>query len=318
MSSRDRVVSRRGLLLGTGGLALGWGLAGCGAGRAAYPGELPIACGEPGGTYIQFGQLLAAALVPAGVADSARALTTDGSVENLRLLESGEAQLAMCLADSAVRNPWTPRAIGRVYQNYLQCFVHADSPIETQADLAGARISIGAPGSGTAETAIRVLDALQVTADGAGTELVNLNQAVAADQLAGREIDVLVWSGGIPAPEIVDLQEQIDVRLVDLTEAIPLVNAEQAGVFQHTIIPAEVYDQPNDVGTLGVSNFLLSRPDLPDDVAAALVDLLIDNSRELVPEPSAGVQYLTPSSLIDTSPIDLHPAAARRYVERHD
>lgn len=315
--ARGRLLGRRELLLGAGGLGL-CALVGCGSDARDDVGSLRIACGEPGGTYIQFGQLLADALVGADIAADAEALTTDGSVENLRLLESGEAQLAMCLADSAALSAWPPYAVGRVYQNYLQCFVPADSPIRTHADLAGATISIGAPGSGTAETSSRVLAALQVTGEGTHAELVNLNLAVAADQLAGREIDVLMWSGGIPAPEIVGLQEQLDVRLIDLTDAITSVNAEQAGVFQHTIIPAEVYDQPADVGTLGVSNFLLCRPDLPDPVAAALVDLLIDNARDLVPEPSAGVQYLTPSSLIDTSPIELHPAAARRYVERHD
>ncbi|MGO1975286.1 MAG: TAXI family TRAP transporter solute-binding subunit [Propionibacteriaceae bacterium] len=311
-------ISRRRALLGAGGLGLAVGLGGCGTDAGEAVGSLRIACGEPGGTYIQFGQLLADALIGADIAVAAEALTTDGSVENLRLLESGEAHLGMCLADSAALSEWTPYAIGRVYQNYLQCFVPADSPIRTHADLVGTRISIGAPGSGTAGTSTRVLAALQLTGEGAATELVNLNLAVAADQLAGREIDVLIWSGGIPAPEIVGLQEQIDVRLIDLTDAISLVNAQQAGVFQHTIIPAEVYDQPADVGTLGVSNFLLCRPDLPDEAAADLVDLLIDNARALVPEPSAGVQYLTPSSLIDTSPIELHPAAARRYVQRHD
>ena len=307
------------MLAGTA-LAVGgaFTLSACGPRPPMFAGSLDIACGETGGTYIRFGRLLADTMMRLGICGSSTALVTHGSVENLMLLERDEAQLALSLADSAADNDWPPMAIGRVYQNYLQCFVRADGPIRVASDLAGRVISVGAPGSGTSTTSMRALRALGLM-PATGPEFVarQLDLATAASGIASGSVDALMWSGGIPAPEIVALQTTTELRLMDLSAAIAPLNREHDGVYQHTLIPAEVYGQEFDVDALGVPNFLLCRPDLPDAVAAAIVDMLIDSARALVPEPSAGVQYLTPSSLIATSPVPLHPGAARRYTERY-
>ena len=84
-----------------------------------------------------------------------------------------------------------------------------------------------------------------------------------------------------------------------------------------TSVPSGVYDSAGPIPAIGVSNLLLARPDLGDDVAARLVDALVDDAESLVPEDSVGVQYLTASSLIDTDPVPLHDAARRRYRERY-
>lgn len=303
------VLSRRTLLLAAGATLA---LAGCAPGSDR---RLRMACGEPGGTYVQFGQLLADAIVAAGGATSMEVLTTDGSIENMTMLREGGADLAIALADSAASVPEGLVAIGRVYQNYLQCVVLADGPVRAAADLAGRRVSIGAPGSGTAYTATRVLEALGLT-DGDGAALLeerNLADAVTA--LGDGEIAALFWSGGIPVPELDRLQDVAEVTLVEVARALPTLAVED--VYQSTIVPAGVYGLGEPMPTIGVSNLLLARADLPSGLAASIVDVLIDEAPDLVPEPSAGVQYLTPSNLIDTGPIPLHAAAEARYRERY-
>ncbi len=310
-----RQLSRRGVLgLGlTAAVGLVAGLAGC-APASARLDRLRIAGGEPGGTYIRFARLLAEATVRAGVARSAEALETRGSVQNIELLANGDADLAMSLADSA-SGATGVAAIGRVYQNYLQCVVRADGDLRTADQLRGRRLSIGAVGSGTSATAGRALDALGI--GGPGTELRQLGLTDAAAGLGDGAIDALLWSGGIPAPEIADLAATVPVRLIDLSEAIRPLNDRFDGVYQTTAVPAEVYGLAADVPTLGVSNLLLCRETMPADLAGRLVDVLIDDSRRLVPEPSAGVQYLTAPNLIDTSPAPLHPGAAAAYARRY-
>ena len=88
-------------------------------------------------------------------------------------------------------------------------------------------------------------------------------------------------------------------------------------VYAATTIPSRVSGAARAVPTIGVTNLLLARPDLGDDLARALVDALIDDAPALVAPDALGIQYLTPASLIDTSPIALHPAAERRYRERY-
>ncbi len=78
------------------------------------------------------------------------ALATEGSVDNLALLDTGSVDLALSLADSAAAVPEGDRlvAIGRVYQNYLQCIVRAADGLTSLADLSGRVVSLGAAGSG--------------------------------------------------------------------------------------------------------------------------------------------------------------------------
>lgn len=308
MRALDAVLSRRSLLLAAGATLA---LAACAPGADR---RLRMACGEPGGTYVQFGQLLADAIVAKGAATSMEVLTTDGSIENMTMLRDGDVDLAIALADSAASVPAGLVAIGRVYQNYLQCVVLVDGPVREAADLAGRRVSIGAPGSGTAYTATRVLDALGLTGDG-GAMLEELNLADAVTALGDGEIAALFWSGGIPVPELDRLQDVAEVTLVEVAQALPTLAVED--VYQSTIVPAGVYGLAEPMPTIGVSNLLLARADLAGDLAAGIVDVLVDDAPELVPEPSAGVQYLTPSNLIDTAPIPLHAAAADRYLERY-
>lgn len=313
----EQLVSRRRVLaLGAAAAAAGL-VGGCGAADPVTDLPLDIACGEPGGTYIQFGRLLGAAIRRTNVAGSAKALQTHGSVDNLRLLKKRSAMLAMTLADSAAISQWRPMAVGRVYQNYLQCVVRADSQIRTVSDLATRSISIGAPGSGTAQTAQRLLDTSGLLSGDTQASVQQLDLATAAAEVAAGTLDALIWSGGLPAPAIVALSSKQPVRLIDLAGAVPALNQQYGGVYQPAIIAANTYGQAGAVATIGVSNFLVCTADLPDQVAAALVDVLIDSARDLVPEPSVGIQYLTAETLIDTSPLQLHAGAVRRYQERH-
>ena len=86
---------------------------------------------------------------------------TDASVENVRLVASGRAELGFSLADTAadaVRGTGTfdrPRrvvALARTYDSFVQLVVRADGGIRDLRDLRGRRVGLGAPGSGTART----------------------------------------------------------------------------------------------------------------------------------------------------------------------
>jgi TRAP transporter TAXI family solute receptor len=296
-------LTRRGFLRGVGALAASgaaFALAGCGLGASGA--RFTMASGEPGGTYVEFGELLRAALQRRG-AFELDLRTTLGSVDNLGLLARGEAQLAISLADALDPSAPAPVAIGRVYQNYLQCAVLADSGMRVLADLAGHRVSVGAPGSGAAITARRVLEAAGL-ATGEGAAITS-------------EIDALFWSSGIPAPAIASLRERVAIRFVALADVLPALDSAYPDTYLSTALPRGAYGGVDDVPTVGTPNFLLASRDLPDDAAASLVDVLIEEAETLVPAGSVGVQYLTAANLIDTSPVPLHPAAAARYRTRY-
>ena len=269
---------------------------------------LRVAAGEPGGFYKEFAELLAGEL-PATV------LSTTGSVDNLGLVSEGEADLGLTLADAAAaayagRSPFTApvplRAIGRVYENYMQLVVPADSPAQSVTDLSGARISLGAQGSGAALFGDRMLAASGITAT---VDHHPLAEAVA--ELAAGNVDAILWSGGVPTPALAELHRRRPIRLVDLTDQLAALQAAHGPVYERVAVPDGGYGHPVD--TIGVPNLLVTHRDLPDDVAGAVARVLVTRASRLVPPQALGTQYLDQRSLIATAPLPMHPGAATAY-----
>ncbi|MEJ6490365.1 TAXI family TRAP transporter solute-binding subunit [Leucobacter sp. USCH14] len=311
---RPGAVSRRSVLL-AGSAALTLALAGCAPARTR---RLALACGEPGGAYLQFGELLGAALeARSGMPLDLR--VTHGSADNIEMLANGEVDLALSLADSANESSELHdlTAIGRVYQNYLQCLVRASSDIASFEDLAGRRVSIGAPGSGSSRTTRRLLESVGRGSGADAPVTMELELSAALRALAGGSIEALFWSGGIPTPEITDAAATTPLRVIDLGDVVAPLRAAHPQEYLDTRIPAGVYGTARSTATIGISNLLLSRADLDPDVARALVDVLVVDATRLVPTGSVGLQYLALDTLIDTGEVPLHPAATDRYRERY-
>lgn len=242
---------------------------------------------------------------------------SDGSAENIDRLIRGTAELGIALADTAAEHRGALVSLGRVYQNYLQCIVLRDSPFRQTSDLVGGRVSVGAPGSGTSLSSRRTLAALDLATPASPIELLELNLADAVEQLEAGSIDAVMWSGGIPVPELSGLALAGAVTLIDLQPSLPRLTREFGAVYQPASIPPAVYSSREPLPAIAVGNLLLSRPDFPDDSARALVDTLVDDAEALITLPTYGVHFLSPPTLIGTSPIPLHPAAQRRFAERY-
>ncbi|RBO88883.1 TAXI family TRAP transporter solute-binding subunit [Nocardia puris] len=271
-----------------------------------------LASGEAGGFYHAFARLLADVAAATG-AVRIEPLTTSGSQENLDLLGAGLADAALALADSARSAPGSAVALGRVYENYLQLAVRADGPIRAVDELRGARVNLGAAGSGAALTGERLLRAAGIDpARDITVEHRSLSDAAVA--LRAGSIDALLWAGGVPTGA---LEVPARMRLLDLGELAAPLRASYGPVYDRVAIPADAYPGAAAVHTVGVANLLLTTPALPDRAAAAIVDLLAGHPDDLVPAEAAGTQFLDVRSLIGTGPIPLHPGAAAAYRRRH-
>ncbi|GAC02036.1 hypothetical protein GONAM_41_00230 [Gordonia namibiensis NBRC 108229] len=311
MSYARGSVDRRTVLRGCSGMGALLLLSACGDERGS---PVRLAAGETGGFFWEFAGLLAAAADRSG-APPIRPLRSNGSAENLDALSAGSAELALSLRDAAVERA-DPQltALGCVYENYFQVAVRADSGIATVADLRGRVVSVGAPGSGAAELSQRVL-----VAAGLGPERdirpVRQTMREARAALAAGEVDAVMWAGGLPTPAFAD--PQVPIALLDLGGIVPALRQRHGLAYEPVRIPADIYGRHPAVTTVGVANLLLARRDVPDATAAAVVDLLLDESAQLVPAQAIGSQFLDAQSLIVTGPIPLHPGAAAEYRRRH-
>jgi len=301
----------------TGGL-----LAGCAPGSdvADPPAELVIAAGEVSGVYYRYGLGLADAFGAELPGTAVTAAVTSGSVDNIERLAAGDAEVAFALADTAAEAaagtgpfeaPVPLRAIARLYTNSVHVVVAAGSPAERVADLAGLRVSVGAPGSGTEVTALRMLEVAGVAGDrAAATQRLGVQES--ADALAAGELDAFFWSGGLPTEGIQDLVDTMPVRLLPTDDLLVGMRTDHGEYVVEQTIRASVYGLAADVPGIGVPNLLLVRSDLPDDLAEAITAALFAHQPDLVgAHPEA--RHLDQRSAITTTPVPLHPGAAACY-----
>ncbi|MCZ0732148.1 TAXI family TRAP transporter solute-binding subunit [Mycolicibacterium iranicum] len=304
------LMDRRSVLRGIALLSTAVAVSSC---RNADKPAVRLAAGEQGGFFWEFSGLLAAAADRSGVS-RLTPLQTGGSVENLEMLRSGDAELAMSLADIIPATADDFAAIGRVYENYFQIAVRDDSPIISVEQLAGRAVSVGAPGSGATMLSERVLATVELS-DPQALRRVERPMRGAATELAEGRIDAAMWAGGLPTPAFADLP--VDIRLLDLTTVVDALRSRYGTAYEAVSVPAGVYGPHPGVTTVGVANLLLARRDVADPVVAGIVDLLLDDPASLVPAQAIGSQFLDAQSLIQTGSVQLHPGATDEYRRRH-
>lgn len=295
--------------------------------RPGPSGVLRFATGEPTAFYEAFGRLVATELETAYPRLSCRVRTTAGSVTNIELLRDRRADLALVLTDTAQAaqgtalfpHPVPLCAIGRVYETYLQFVVRADSPVRAVSDLAGHTVSLGATGSGAAELGERILHAAGLS-PGTDVPVRHLPLADAADAMRAGSVDALLVAGGVPLPVLTELDDSPGLRFLPLAGLLPRLGGRDglAGSgLEEVSLPQSAYRTAGGVATIGVSNLLVCRPDLPRAVADALTRLLVLRATALVPDNAVGTQFLDVGSLIGTGGIALHPGAVGAYRSLH-
>src|SRR5262245_58584113 len=200
-----------------------------GGGNARF---LSVATGGTGGVYYPYGGGLAKVLNENLPNVRATAEVTAASVDNLKLIRDGRADVAFVLADTladAVKGrgafegrPVPAATLAVLYSNYTHIVTTADSQIRSVADLRGKVVSTGAPGSGTEVIALRMLRAAGLDPD---KDVVR--QALGASESAGAltdgKVQAFFFSGGLPTAAIQDLAHTpgISIRLIRSDDVVP-------------------------------------------------------------------------------------------------
>jgi uncharacterized protein len=272
---------------------------------------------EHRGFFNDFGQSLAGAVERAKVGFTLEPRITGGSVENLESILTGKLDFSLVLADVALTQRDRLHAVGRLYLNYLQFAVPADSPIRSVSQLRGKTISLGAS-SATIRAGRLLLEAGGMKESEVSIREVPVINVLEA--LASGEVDAALFAGGVPHPQM-DTSggrgPSSGIRLLDLAAEQRLLQAKYGPVYQPVTLPKSLYASGSEIASVGISTLLLARPDLPNDVVSGVVDVLIRRSAELVPPGTVGMQFLDPRSLIYTSGVPLHAGAAEAYKRNH-
>jgi len=281
-----------------------------------------IVTGGTGGVYIVYGAGLADMLTKR-MKVAASAQSTPASVDNMKLIRDGKADLAFTLADTAFdavngKNRFAPpeakvdaKAIAVMYSNYMHLVAKASGGINTVTDLKGKRVSIGAAGSGTETKAIRILEAYGLNA----TTDINPQRLAAqdsADALRDSKIDAFFFDGGLPTSAVSDLANSTAIKLIDQSDAIAKMNSKYGNFYFPAKIPKGTYKNDADVVTAGVANLLVVPSSFDAAFVKAILTAMFDNQADLVlVHPEA--KNLKLDTATQGSSIDFHPGAIDFY-----
>lgn len=286
--------------------------------------QLSIATGGTGGVYYPMGGGLAEIINNHIDGYSATAEVTGASVENMGLIGTGDADLAIALADTVAQayqgtgrfdGQGLPmvRGLASLYANMVQIVTLDSSDIRSLADLRGHRVSVGAPGSGTEVNAQQILNANGLTYDDIDEQRLNFNET--ADALANGDIDAGFWSVGAPTSSILNLATTQSIRMIPLSDAEMAAAVGANPIFARTMLPGGIYNGVADaVPVVGVPNVLVVSADMDEELAYQITRAMFENIADLQAVHPAANQT-TIAFTLDATPVPLHPGAIRYFEE---
>jgi TRAP transporter TAXI family solute receptor len=286
-------------------------------------GEVTMSTGVTSGVYARYGQLLQGQLARDAPGLGVTLRTSAGSVENLERLANGEADFAIATADSIAsfraedpEGAERLRACARLYDDYMQLVVPADSPVRDAGDLAGLRVGVGEDGSGVQLVTRELLAAAGLEME---TDLTPVREAISTmpQMLEAGRLDAFFWSGGLPTTAVELLARRIDIRLVPLGDLMPALaeRGPATDYYRAAVLPPDAYPDiqgAESISTIAVANLLLTTEDVPDAVAEQVTRSVI-NGRDRIGREVHAAQRVDLRTAVYTQPLELHPGAVAYY-----
>lgn len=272
--------------------------------------RLVCATGSIGGTFYSGGLELASALQGRhGL--TLRLMPTAGGIENLRLIERGEADVAFTqayVARAAVegRAPFDHsssdvRVLCRTHSLDLWIVTTEASRVVNLRSLEGARLSIGTR-AGYTSTISELL--LSLYGQERAAEQLYLSISQATEALARGEVEVLFYLTGGMGTAISQLAESVPLRVLSIDEdVVQSLCRREAG-----LSPSTIRDESGReiARTIRVETLFISRADLGEAKASALWDAIC--------HAASSSDILDPSIPADDGelgPLTLHPGVVR-------
>jgi TRAP transporter TAXI family solute receptor len=297
-------------------------------GALAQQKSISIATGGTGGVYYPLGGGLANVLSKTIPGIQATAEVTGGSVDNLKLIGTGQSEVAFVMADAALdalkgedkfRGSKVPvRTLMVLYPNRMHVVSIEGAGIEKMSDLKGKRVSTGSPGSATEVMAFRVIEAAGLDRD-KDMRRERLGVAESTNALKDRKIDAYFWVGGLPTAAVTDLGATpgLKIKLIDHAEVVPKMNAKHGELYVKDVIPAKTYPgQDKDNQNSTVWNILVSNEKMTDDMAYNIVKTIFDKKADLVAVHKEAENFDYKYQLKDNSSVPWHPGAVKYFKEK--
>jgi TRAP transporter TAXI family solute receptor len=315
-------------------------LAACGGNGAASPesggteetesGEMEledlfitVATGGTSGVYYPIGGAISNIIEKElGIDSSVQA--TGASVENVNLINTGRAEIAVTMADTVLQayegsgafegeEPMDSlRGLMSLYPNFVQVVTTEDSGIESVVDLAGKSVGVGAANSGVELNARMVLEAHGMSYDDINEDYLSYSEAI--DQIKNGMIDAAFVTSGVPNATVIDLDTTHKAKILPIEGEAMDYLMENFPFFSTEIIPAGAYGNEEDIPTAAITNLLLISHQISEEAGYEITKTLFENLEQI-----QGSHHAAKDITLDTvdvgMPVPFHPGAERYFKE---
>ncbi len=282
--------------------------------------ELRIGTASLGGAFYPMGQSISNLVNKHAGGDITMVpVVTGGSVQNPRLIDSGEVEIAITNNNLAVlavngKGPYKSGAIemsavAALHPSVLHMIVLEGSDIQTIEDIKGKRVAVGPAGGGTLGFMNFLLPLHGMSMDDITPSFLSYSDGFS--QLSDGNVDAAFALSGYPAGAVMQAAAGNKLRFISFSDGILDKALEKNGAFKAVAIPADVYGTAEPGTVIGVNNMLIVPNTLSADVVEKIVSSVFDNLEEFQAE-NANAKQIDPANSLKLA-IPLHEGAARYF-----
>ncbi|MBQ6866751.1 MAG: TAXI family TRAP transporter solute-binding subunit [Clostridia bacterium] len=282
-----------------------------------------VGTGPTSGIYYPIGGAFATALKDYGYDTSAEATNASGA--NIQLILDGDCEIAIAMQD-AVMQAYTAtgayegkeaasdlRALMRLWPNYVQLVTTANTGIKSVNDLKGKRVGVGAPNSGVEINARMILNAYGITYDDITPFYLPYGEAI--DNMKNGQCDAVFVTSGIPNATVTELGVSYDMVVVPIDGEGREKLISEYPYYSKTVIPADTYNNKEDVEGVFVYNIMLVRKDLSDEMVYDMLVGIFQNIDTIKASHNAANKNIDITFGVGDIQLPLHDGAAQFWKD---
>ena len=257
--------------------------------------------------------------IVASVEEATSAEATNATGQNIQNILKGDCEIAIAMQD-AVMQAYTAsgayegkepasdlRALMRLWPNYVQLVTTANTGIKSVEDLRGKRVGVGAANSGVEINARMILAAYGITYDDITPDYLAYGEAI--DNMKNGQCDAVFVTSGLPNATVMELGVSYDMVVVPIDGEGREKLVSEYPYYAKSVIPANTYNNKEDVEGVFVYNIMLVRKDLPDEMVYDMLTGIFQNISTIKASHNAANKNIDITFGVDDIQLPLHPGA---------
>lgn len=284
--------------------------------------SIRIATSSTGGTYYPLGGDFAD-IIKDAIGINVLSIASNGSAENIGLIQKGEAEVAFTQSDIATyakegtmmfegKKIDKIKGLATLYHDTIQIITSKKSGINSVSDLKGKIVSIGEDSSGTNTNAEQILEIYDLTFGDLKTRNLSIDDSTTGIQ--DGTIDAAFITAGTPTGSIEGLAAIDDIVIIPIERDKIDALIQKYPYYVKDILPPGTYNSENEVETVAVQTILVVRNDLKDELVYEMTKAIFENTEKI---DHVKGKLIKAEKALDGMVIDLHPGA-KKYLDEKE